>query len=442
MTVELTAVGGYNEVGRQCTAIKVDDDVFIVDLGLHLDQYIKYTEDEEEDITTTSRRGLRKAGAIPDWTSIKDWKKDVRAIILTHAHLDHIGAVPYLAEIFDCPIYASPFTIALLKQLIEDKNISLENRLVKVTKPVQLTDAVKLELIHMTHSTVDCKMVVLHTPHGAVVVDNDFKIDRHPTLGQPPDFESIKKLSGKVLAHVGECLYAPHQTKTPSESVARKMLEEVLLEENFEGRAVFVSTFSSHIARLSSIMDMGKALGREVVFLGRSMAKYLTAAEEANILSVPRHVQILKYGSQIRKFFKQQKDLSKFLIVCTGHMGEPKAALSKLADGAYPFKFRPGDVVVFSSNVIPMPLIIANREELTRKLRSQQVRIFDGVHVSGHASKEDLRWLMLTLGAKHLIPNHGSPEMTSAYVDIAREAGVKPERIHSLREGDRIVLKP
>lgn len=440
MGIELTAIGGYNEVGRQSTAIKVDNDVFIVDLGLHLDQYIKYTEDEEEDLTTTSRRGLRKAGAIPDWTSIKDWKKDVRAIILTHAHLDHIGAVPYLGELFDCPIYGSPFTIALLKQLIEDKTMTFENELIPVTKPIQLTEHVKLELIHMTHSTVDCKMVALHTKHGVVVVDNDFKLDRHPTLGNPPDFAAIKRLSGKVVAHVGECLYAPHQTKTPSESVARKMLEEVLLEEDFEGRAVFVSTFSSHIARLSSIMDMGKAMGRNVVFLGRSMAKYLAAAEEANIIKLPKHVEILKYGSQIRKFFKQQKDLSKFLIVCTGHMGEPKAALSKLADGAYPFKFKPDDVIVFSSNVIPMPLIIANRDELVRKLKGQHVRIFDGVHVSGHASKEDLRWLMTTLGAQHLIPNHGTPEMTEAYIDIAREAGITPERIHNLREGDRITL--
>ncbi len=440
MGIELTAIGGYNEVGRQSTAIKIDDDVFIVDLGLHLDQYIKYTEDEEEDITTTSRRGLRKAGAIPDWTSIKDWKKDVKGIILTHAHLDHIGAVPYLAELFDCPVYGSPFTIALLKQLIDDKTMKFENELIPVTKPIQLTEGVKLELIHMTHSTVDCKMVVLHNKHGAVVVDNDFKLDRHPTLGKPPDFAAIERLSGKVVAHVGECLYAPHPSKTPSESVARKMLEEVLLEEDFEGRTVFVSTFSSHIARLSSIIDMGKAMGRKVVFLGRSMAKYLAAAEEANILKLPKHVEVLKYGSQIRKFFKQQKDLSKYLIVCTGHMGEPKAALAKLADGGYPFKFKPDDVVVFSSNVIPMPLIIANRDELVRKLKGQHVRIFDGVHVSGHASKEDLRWLMTTLAAKHLIPNHGTPEMTEAYIDIAREAGIPPSRIHNLREGDRITL--
>lgn len=440
MGIELTAIGGYNEVGRQSTAIKIDEEVFIVDLGLHLDHYIKYTEDEEEDITTTSRRGLRKAGAIPDWTSIKDWRKKVRGIILTHAHLDHIGAVPYLAELFDCPVYGSPFTIALLKQLIDDKPMKFESELIKINKITKLTDNVTLELIHMTHSTMDAKMVVLHSKYGTVVVDNDYKIDRHPTLGNPPDFDAIKKLSGNVVAHVAECLYAPHASKTPSESVARKMLEEVLLEEDFEGRAVFVSTFSSHIARLSSIMDMGKAMGRDVVFLGRSMSKYLTAAQEANILKLPKHVQLLKYGSQIKKFFKQQKDLSKYLLVCTGHMGEPKAALSRLADGTFPFKFKPDDVVVLSSNAIPLPLIIANREELLRKLNEQQVRVFDGVHVSGHASKEDLRWLMTTLDAKHVIPNHGIPKMTNAYIDIARDAGIPAERIHNLREGDRITL--
>jgi ribonuclease J len=440
MTLQITAVGGYNEIGRQCTAVKIGEDVVIIDLGLHLDQYIKYTADEQEDLNTTSARGLRKAGAIPDWTSIKDWKAKTRAIILTHAHLDHLGAVPYMAHLFDCPIYGSPFTIALLKQLVADKDIELKNELVIVEDKVKITDNIEAEFIRMTHSTMDARFVALHTPYGIVSIDNDYKLDHHPTLGKGPDTARLQELGGKIIAHIGECLYAPSLTRTPSESVARQMLQEVLLEEDFEGRVVLVSTFSSHIARLNTLMEIGKAMGREVVFLGRSMSKYLAAAEEAQILTVPKHVTLLKYGSQIRRFFKEKKDLSKFLIICTGHMGEQKAALNRIANGDYPFKLKPSDAVVFASRVIPVPGIIADREELQRKLRSLQVRIYDDVHVSGHASKEDIRWLLKTLKPEHLLPNHGISAMTEAFIGLAREMGFRQEQIHNLREGDRITI--
>ncbi|MFT4250810.1 MAG: MBL fold metallo-hydrolase RNA specificity domain-containing protein [Candidatus Woesearchaeota archaeon] len=441
MTVELTAIGGFNEVGRQSTGIKVNDTAVIIDLGLHLDHYISYTDDVAEDLTLKSVSALRKAGAIPDWTSIKDWKNDVKGIILTHAHLDHVGAVPYLAHLFDCPIYGTPFTIELLKQLIDDKKFDIPNKLIKVKDKVTINNDITVEFVRNTHSTVDTSVVVLHTPYGAIVTDNDYKIDRHPTLGKPPNFARLQEIGKKkVIAHIAECLYAPSEAQTPSESVARKMLEEVLLEGGFDNRTVFVSTFSSHIARLNSIMQIGKAMGRDVVFMGRSMAKYLEAAKLANILSIPKHVRILKYGAEIRNFMKKNKDLSKFLMVCTGHMGEPKAALTKLVEDKLPFKFKPDDVVILSSSAIPVSHIIANRNDLLRKLKQKQVRIFDKVHVSGHASREDIRWMMKTINADNVIPNHGIPSMTESYISLARETGLSREQIHNLREGDRITL--
>jgi ribonuclease J len=442
MTLELTAIGGYNEVGRQSTGIKINDTAVIVDLGLHLDHYITYTDDIAEDLTLKSVSSLRKAGAIPDWTSIKDWKKQVKGIILTHAHLDHVGAVPYLSHLFDCPIYGTPFTIELLKQLIDDKKFDVPNELIQVKNKVKISDDLTVEFIRNTHSTVDTSLVALHTADGIVAIDNDYKIDRHPTLGTPPDFERIEALGKEnVVAHIAECLYAPSETKTPSESVARKMLEEVLLEGGFDNRTVFVSTFSSHIARLNSIMQIGKAMGREVVFMGRSMHKYLEAAVNAKILKLPNHVSRLKYGSEIRNFFqKHKKDLSKYLLVCTGHMGEPKAALTKLVEGKYPFKFKADDVVVLSSSAIPVAHIIANRKELLRKLKDSHVRVFDKVHVSGHASREDIRWMMKTINADNVIPNHGIPRMTESYITLARDVGLDKKQIHNLREGDRITL--
>jgi ribonuclease J len=187
-------------------------------------------------------------------------------------------------------------------------------------------------------------------------------------------------------------------------------------------------------------MEIGKAMDREVIFMGRSMAKYLDAAVKANILSIPKHVRILKYGAEIRNFMKKNKDLSKYLMVCTGHMGEPKAALTKLVEGKYPFKFKTDDVVVLSSTAIPVSHIIANRKELLRKLKNSHVRIYDEVHVSGHASREDIRWMMKTINAQNVIPNHGIPAMTESYITLARDAGFDKKRIHNLREGDRITL--
>ncbi len=439
MSLEITAVGGFNEIGRQSTAIKIDEQVFIIDLGLHLDHYIRYNEDCAEDLQKKSVSGLRKAGAIPDWSSIRDWKKNVSGIILTHAHLDHIGAVPYLAHLFDCPIYGTPFTIALLKQILLDNNMDLPNELVSFRGSLDV-GAVKVEFIRSTHSTLDTAMVALHTRHGIVVIDNDYKLDNNPTLGLPPDVARLKELQGKVICHIGECLYAPAPAKTPSEQVARQLLEEVLLETNTANRAVFVSAFSSNVARLYSIMHLGQAMGRKVVFLGRSMAKYLLAAQETGLIDIPESVLILKYGSEANSFFKKNKDLSGFLVVCTGHMGEPKAALSKLLDGQYPFKFKQDDIVVLSSKIIPVPHIIANRKDLLRRMHQRRLRVFDEVHVSGHASKEDIRFLLETLSPLHVIPNHGVSHMTHAFIDLAREMAIEPSNIHDLREGDRVTL--
>lgn len=438
MTIELTAVGGYNEVGRQCTAIKVNDEVFIVDMGLHLDHYINYSENEREDIHQRSIRGLRKAGAVPDWTSIKDWRGKVKGIILTHAHLDHIGAVPYMAHLFKCPVYGSPFTMALLKQLLKDKEMRIPNKLVTVKDRVKITDDVTCEFIHMTHSTADSRFIALHTPDGIVTVDNDYKLDKTPMLGPKPNFKRLKELQGKVVCHVAESLYAPHAGKTPSEAVAHQLLEGVLLDAGFQNRTVFVSTFSSHISRLKSLMDIGKAMGRKVVFLGRSMSKYLEAAKQAKIISIPRHVRLIKYSSQIKRFFRKHKDLEKFLIVCTGHMGEPKAALSKLVDGKYPFRFKPDDVVVFSSRVIPVASIVAAREELERKFKDAHVRFYTDVHISGHASSEDIRELLTTIQPRHVVPNHGTPEMTNDFIEIAKDAKIK--FIHNMQEGERVTI--
>lgn len=440
--VQIAAVGGYGEVGRNCTAFKVGDDVVLVDLGLHLDHYIKFTEDEEEEVHDVSPKLLAAVGAIPDLSSIKDWDKQIRAVILSHAHLDHIGAVPFLASHFEhVPIYGSAFTIEVLKELLKDKDIDaeLDLRVVAPHKRVRVGKQLEFEFYPVTHSTPDTMLVVLHTPEGDIVYANDFKLDNHPTLGKPVEIKPLEALKTNVLAVVCECLNANEATKTPSESIAREMLHEVLLETKTTKKAIFVTTFSSHIARLQSILEVAKALDRKPVFLGRSLAKYIYAAKDAGIVDLTKQAEVIKYGAHVKKFLRHLDRPYRYVFITTGHQGEPKAVLSKIID-EHLFKFEPEDIVVFSCHTIPVPTIEANRKHLEEKLRKLHLRVYTDVHVSGHASREDLREFLDILRPKYVVPSHGDPVMTKAYVGLAKEQGYSNDHIFAMTEGDRITL--
>ena len=248
--IDICTVGGYNEVGKNMTAVNVDGEVVIFDMGIHLESYIKYTEDE--DIINVDPSELIKVGAVPDITKIEKWKDKVKAIIPTHAHLDHIGAVPYLGNNYDAPILGTPFTIAVLKTILKDEKITIKNK-IRTLAPnsvFQLSKNLKVEFINMTHSTPQTVMVALHTKYGIILYANDFKFDRFPTLGEKPNFKRLKELGKKgVLCLIVDSTYSRSCKKTPSESVAKEMLKDVLLGTGNKDKAVFVTTFSSHIAR-------------------------------------------------------------------------------------------------------------------------------------------------------------------------------------------------
>ena len=289
----------------------------------------------------------------------------------------------------------------------------------------------------MTHSTPHTVMVALHTKYGIIVYANDFKFDRFPTLGEKPNYKRLKELGKKgVLCLILDSTYSQSYTKTPSESVAKEMLKDVLLGTGNKGKAVFVTTFSSHIARLRSIVECGKKMNRKIVFLGRSLSKYCKASESVGIAKFS-DVQIVKYRNDIKRTLGKicKKGIGKYLVVLTGHQGEPKAALSRIVNGDLGFKFEPDDHVVFSCKTIPTPTNIENRRVLEEKLKNQHVRIFTDIHVSGHAAREDSRDLINLARPKHIIPAHGEHKMTSAMADLALEMGYKEKNIHVMRDG-------
>lgn len=430
MVLEICAVGGYGEVGRNMTAVRVNNDVFILDMGLHMPNYIKFTEEEAGDLQAYSVSDLMSAQAIPDDSVIADWKHLVKAIIVTHAHLDHLGAIPYLAKKYKVPIYCTPFTGSVIRSIVKDQKIILSNP-VKTIHPnskIDLCPAVVLELISVTHSTPQSAVAVLHTSEGIIVYTNDFKLDNSPTLGQMPNYDALRALSKKnVRVMIVDTLYADVEAKTASEKVAKELLTDALLRIDARGRAIVVSTFASHIARLKTISELGRKLHRKVVFIGRSLAKYVSAAEEAGLAQFSKQVEVVSFSSQagrrLKKIMADGKD--KFLLVVTGHQGEPKAILSKMATGLLPFSFDKDDYVVFSSNVIPTSVNQEHRARLEEILRQRGVRILKGLHTSGHGAEEDMRQMISLVKPKIVIPAHSDTHALEAFLHFSEKLGYK-----------------
>ncbi len=441
--IEICTVGGYNEVGGNSTAVKIGNEVYILDLGIYLENYVKFTQDE--DVADINSNELIKAGAVPDISAISDWKDKVKIIMPTHAHLDHVGALPYLANSFKAPIMCTPFTSEVLKGMLSEDKIKLNSQIKSMSANsfFNASGNVKIEFIHMTHSTPHTVMIALHTKEGIILYANDFKFDLFPTLGKKPNFKRLEELGKqKVLALICDSTYANDARKMPSESVAKQMLREVMLGSDSRNKHVVVTTFSSHIARLNSIVEFGQKMGRKIVFMGRSMAKYVKAAESTGIANFSNKVEILKYSGQIkRQLNKISKERGKYLMVATGHQGEPKSVLSKMMNGELKFKFFPEDHIIFSCKTIPTPTNIENREKLESNLRNFNVRIFKDIHTSGHAAREDLRDLINLVKPQHIIPAHGEPRMLNALADLAQEMGYKKgQNVHVMGNGERIRL--
>jgi ribonuclease J len=443
--IEIRAVGGYSEVGKNMTVVKYKDEAVILDMGVHLENYIKFKG--SDDLEQFSYNELVEAGAVPDDSIIKDLKRKVIAIIPSHGHLDHIGAIPYMASRFNAPIICTPYTASVIKAIIEDKKIKIPNeiKVLKNNKKLKISDSLSVEFVNMTHSIPDTATIVLHTPEGQVIYANDFKLDNTPVMGEKPNYERLTQLgkAGKVSVLILDSLYAHLERKTPSEAAAKEKLRVAMLENDSRGKAVIITTFSSHIARLKSIIEFGKKMNRKIVFMGRSLAKYVFAAEKIGLVNFSKDVEIVGYTEKVAKKFKKiyLEGKEKYLLVVTGHQGEPDSVLSKLASGKFAFKFSPGDQVIFSCNIIPSPLNYSNREALEAKLGENKVTMFKDIHESGHGSREDHREMINMIRPKHIIPAHAGIDKTIHLAELAQEMGydIKKE-VHLMEDGKRIEL--
>ena len=446
MEIEIATIGGYEEVGRQMTAIRAGDDVVIFDMGLNLSKVLLHENIETEKMHSLD---LIDMGAIPDDRVMSDLEGTVKAIVPTHGHLDHIGALSKLAHRYNAPVVATPFTIELVKQEIEDEQkFGFDNDLIKMDpgETMQISDNVHLEFVNVTHSIIDAINPVLHTPEGAIVYGLDKRIDYTPVIGDPFDmqrFSEIAREDNGVLCYIEDCTNADSKGRTPSESIARQHLRDVLMSmEDYDG-GIVATTFSSHIARVKSLVEFAKEIDRQPVLLGRSMEKYSGTAERLNFVEFPEDLAMFGHRKSVDRMFNRiMKDgKEKYLPVVTGHQGEPRAMLTRMGRGETPFELDDGDKVIFSARVIPEPTNVGQRYQSERLLEMQGARIYDDIHVSGHLNREGHYMMLSTLQPQHIIPAHREFKGSADYIDLAENEGYSMGRdLHPSRNGNMITL--
>ncbi|MFB6266343.1 MAG: RNase J family beta-CASP ribonuclease [Halodesulfurarchaeum sp.] len=446
MEIEIATIGGYEEVGRQMTAVRAGDDVVIFDMGLNLSKVLLHDNVETEKMHSLD---LIDMGAIPDDRVMSDLEGDVKAIVPTHGHLDHIGAISKLAHRYDAPVVASPFTIELVKgQLEGEQKFGVDNELVKMEggESMEIGEGLELEFVHITHSIIDAVNPVLHTPEGAIVYGLDKRIDHDPVLEEPFDMKRFRQIAREgdgVLAYIEDCTNAGKKGRTPSESLARQHLRDALRSmEDYDG-GIIATTFSSHVSRVRSLVEFAKEIGRQPILLGRSMERYSGAAERLGFVDFPDNLGMFGHRKSVDRAFKRIMNEGKanFLPVVTGHQGEPRAMLTRMARGETPFELEPGDKVIFSARVIPEPTNEGQRYQSEKLLGMQGARIYDEIHVSGHLRQEGLYQMLDTLQPKHVIPAHQEMAGYAPYVNLAEDQGYQVGRdLHVSRNGNRIQL--
>lgn len=445
MSVEVIAIGGYEEVGKNMSAVRVGDEVVIFDMGIHLDRLHVH---EDTDISRMHSLDLIERGVIPDDTLMKDVDGKVQAIVFTHGHLDHIGAVAKLVHRYEAPIITTPYTAALIERTIKKErkfNVPNPLQILNPGEKCQISPDITLEFINSTHSIPQAVIAALHTPQGIIVYALDFKFDNHQKIADPPDYSRLNALGRKgVLALIVETTRVGEndEVKTHSEKVAQIILEDMMRGPLEEKRGLIVTTFSSHIERIQTISDIAMDSERNMLLLGRSMELYCSLAESMGILSIPNDASIYGSPKSVNKALALAEEKREdYLLVTTGHQGEPDALLPRIANAKTQFKIQRGDSVVISAPIIPSPINYANRNLMERRMLSNGARIFRNAHVSGHAGKEDHRDFIRMLNPMHIIPAHGDLTMLAAYAELVEEEGYKlGNDVHVLRNGQAQVF--
>ncbi len=426
--MKIIAVGGYEAVGRNMTGVSVGKETVALDNGIRLDTLQMYDR-EISMLQAKKPEYLARMDVLPR----ADRLKDVVAQVISHGHLDHIGGLPFNRP--RAPIISTPYTVEMGKREYRGGDFSS----IGYGEVSEVSSNFSVELVEVTHSIPYSSFVVLHTPEGDVVYASDFRFDNNSIIART-DYKRLRELGrGNVKALIVESTRSRVNGKTPSEALVRQELKDVM--EFIDSGLIIATTFSTHIERIQSILDEVVKVGRIPLIVGRSLVKNIELARRFGLLELPSNAKLLATPKAIKAALAELGDRDKYFLLVTGHQGEPDSVLSKMTDGRFQVKLQKNDSVLFCTDIIPTPLNYATRHVLETKLKSFGVNIFEGIHVSGHASREDHRHLLKLLKPDHIIPCHGSMDMRSDYLVLAAEEGYEVNnQIHLLMNGTEIDL--
>ncbi len=426
-------------MGKNMTAIEVRDEIIILDMGYDMEELI----DMENPVESTATKNLIHSGVIPNDKMIYQQREKVKGIVIGHGHLDHVGAVAKMAGSYNCPIFASPYTMKIVEEQIrqDDKEVKNERIVLEPGTIHNLTSNFAIEFVKVTHSIPDTMLTLLHTPEGRMVYGLDFRIDRNPVLGDTVDFNRLEELGREgVKLLIGDSTRVADRSTSSTESTVRDQLKLKFDRLYKDSSAIVVTTFSSHIERLKSILEVNDGR-RKVAFIGRSLKDYTQPAEDLGYLNL-KDVEIASYRDEVNALFEKiGENREEWLIVCTGNQGEEHSVLERLSKDQYSFQLQRGDHVIFSSSTIPTLINKADRYRLERNLKKKDVSLHLNIHASGHGHREDLQLLIQTLKPEVMIPGHGDIHKLAEHALLAQEEGyVLNENLYICENGNMLEL--
>lgn len=420
--VRIVFLGGLGEIGRNCFCIEVAGRILIVDCG------IMFPEVDMPGVDLV----------LPDFTYLRERADDVEAAVLTHAHEDHAGGFSFLLRDLSFPIYGSPLSLGMARSRIEEAGLVDRTEFVPVADGERLhIGPFDVEFVPVTHSVPHAFAAAYHTPQGTILHTGDFKLDLTPVDGRRTDLARIGEIAerpGGVRLLLSDSTNAERPGYTPSESTVGEALRTLFRE--YEGRRLIVASFASHLHRVQQVAQAAIGTGRKVAFVGRSMGKNVSLAREMGLIDIPAD-RVIDIEEAVHE------PPGELCVICTGSQGEPMSALALMAAREHKHvKVDKDDVVVISAHAIP-----GNESNVSRVIdafyRAGATVVHDRnapVHVSGHASQEELKFMLNLVKPEWFVPVHGEFRHMVHHAELAEVSGVLPGHVIVCEDGDAVTI--